>query len=296
MSGVGCREVLKVKEAGMLNAQEPADEPLAHVIERLQHHLRCYEKTHDCRATFTYTYLQLTLGLDQALRFGHHAFHDGPWIAALAVSLAQKYFDAMNAIDEWLSVPSVSGRSSREIRAVDLPAAIPEPWRAVYAASSAGHSYILEDLLFSMMAHISYDLPHALREMADRGSVREHIADFHAMNAVLGNMMDLIQDGLALRYSRGLLDLDRLFTRQDELLTNYGIRVSRGMAWFNFERLSDELAAAQADHSIRTSTGLLIQSVRMPDDWKLRWALRLARWLIPERRQWPTDGLPAREA
>jgi hypothetical protein len=139
------------------------------------------------------------------------------------------------------------------------------------------------------MAHISYDLPRALSQLDDHASIREHIADFHTMNAVLGNMIDLIQNALAIRYSRGLLDLDRIFTRQDELLTNYGIRVSRGMAWYNFERLSNDQAAPQAEHSIRTSTGLLIQYVRGPEDWRLRWALKLARWLIPERRQWPTE-------
>jgi hypothetical protein len=193
----------------------------------------------------------------------------------------------MNAIDEWLI--SAPARPWGKIRPCDLPAKVPEPWRAVYAASSASRTYVLEDLLFSMMAHISYDLPRALSQLDDHTAVRTHIADFHAMNAVLGNMIDLVQDGLAIRYSRGLLDLDRIFTRQDELLTNYGIRVSRGMAWYNFERLSNHQAAPQAEHSIRTSTGLLIQSLRGPEDWRLRWALKLARWLIPERRQWPTD-------
>jgi hypothetical protein len=271
----------------MLNPEEYIDQPLTEVTERLQHLLQDYEKTHDYRATFTYTYLQLTLGLDQALRVGEPPFHDGPWVAALAGCLAEKYFEAMQAIDEWQDI--CSGPVARKISATDLPASVPEPWRAVYAASRTGHSYILEDLLFSMTAHISYDLPLALRQMAGKAPADQRIADFHTMNAVLGNMIDLIQDGLAVRYSRGLLDLDRLFTRQDELLTNYGIRVSRGMAWYNFERLSDEYAAPQAEHSIRTSTGMLIQSVRSPDDWRLRWALGLARWLIPERRQWPTD-------
>ncbi len=227
------------------------------------------------------------MGLDQALRIGEPTFRDGRWVAALAVSLAQKYFDAMSAIDEWLS--SSSPHSTGAIKAADLPDTVPEPWRAVYAASSGGRSYILEDLIFAMMAHISYDLPHALRQLDRETAVRQHIADFHTMNAILGNMIDLIQDGLAIRYSRGLFDLDRLFTRQDELLTSYGIRVYRGMAWYNFERLSDDNAASQADHSIRTSAGEFIHSVRSPDDWKLRWLLRLARWLVPERRQWPTD-------
>jgi hypothetical protein len=84
--------------------------------------------------------------------------------------------------------------------------------------------------------------------------------------------------------------LDHLFAQQDELLSNYGIRVARGMAWFNADRLRDPLGSADATSSIERSTAGLIAQVREPDDAKLRVALRVARWLVPARRTWPAPG------
>ena len=162
-----------------------------------------------------------------------------------------------------------------------LPDAVPEPWREVFAALSGGRSYVLEDALFSMMAHISYDLPVAMRRMAVKSDVDGHIADFHQMNDVLGLAIDFTQDELASRYCWWLADLDRIFARQDELFSNYGIRVARGMAWFNFSRLTDPEAADDAERSIRTSTGAFIRQVREPDWWALRVATRAGRLMVP---------------
>ena len=172
----------------------------------------------------------------------------------------------------------------------ELPDTVPEPWREVFAAISGGRSYVLEDALFSMMAHITYDLPVAMRRMAATSDVASHIADFHQMNDVLGLAIDFVQDDLASRYCWWLADLDRIVARNDELLSNYGIRVSRGMAWFNFSRLTDPAAAEDAERSIRTSTGAFIQQVREPDWWALRVATRAGRLLVPERRRWPSAG------
>ena len=154
---------------------------------------------------------------------------------------------------------------------------------------------MLEDVLFSMMAHISYDLPVALRRMAP---VATHVADFHRMNDVLGVAIEGVQDGLAERYSRGLAVLDKVFARQDELLSNYGIRVARGLAWFNADRLLDPAGLVRG-------TGVHPPERRgvHPRDPLAR---RLApapragdrRFLVPERRRWPESpgsGPPAEQ-
>jgi len=263
---------------------QSAAQTVALIACRLGDYLARYDRARDPRAVFAYTYLRLTTSLESALAVGQPPFHDPSWVADLASSLASEYFSAMDEIDSWIA--SESG-SKVEVRAAALPDVIPQPWREVYAVSSSGRCYVLEDALFAMMAHISYDLPIALRRMSDRIDVREHIADFHRMNDVLGTAIDGIQDDLASRYCRRLAGLDQLFTGQDELLTNYGVRLSRGMAWFNFERLTDPLASTAAERSIKTSTGAMISQVRAPDDWRLRLGLQAARLLIPERRQWP---------
>ena len=255
------------------------------LASRIGTYVTRYDNAREPRAVFAYTYLRLTRSLEHALAVGQPSFRDPFWVADLASSLASEYFAAMDEIDN--SIPAKASDRNSDGEAGELPDVIPRPWRDVYAASAGGHSYVLEDVLFAMMAHISYDLPIALRRMSARLDVQAHIADYHLMNDVLGSAIDEIQDDLASRYCRGLADLDRLFTRQDELFTNYGIRVARGMAWFNFERLSDPLAAAAAERSIQASAGAFIAQVRAPDDWKLRIALQAARILIPARRQWP---------
>ena len=267
----------------------PAKVPPAGVVDEVADHivgyLKRYDAAHDSRAIFAYVYLKLTRHLADALRHGDPKFDDPSWVADLSRSLAGEYFAAADGMDAWLTV---SGRSTEQVVTADeLPTSIPEPWRDVYAAISGRRSYVLEDALFPMMAHISYDLPTALHRMSRAADLAGHVADYHRMNDVLGSAVDGVQDDLSNRYSRWLADLDRLFARDDELFSNYGIRVSRGMAWYNFTRLCDAHASAEAERSIRTSTLAFIHEVRQPDDPVLHLALRVGRLVIPERRQWP---------
>ncbi|MEU3747715.1 MULTISPECIES: DUF5995 family protein [Streptomyces] len=252
--------------------------------------VRQYDATHDHRAAFAYTYYRLTTTLATGLATDTPVFDDPPWVAELCETLASAYFSAMDSIDEWLA--GRSGGSAGEVQPSDLPDSIPQPWRDVFAASSFRHSYMLEDVLFSMMAHMSYDLPEALRRMATSTGNRGRIADFHRMNDMLASCIDVVQDDLSSRYIRGISSLDRLFTRSDELLTNYGIRVARGLAWFNCDRLLDPDAAEEASRSIGRSTAALISEIRSPGDWKLRAGLWVLRRVIPDRRTWPAAGTP----
>ncbi|WP_128978390.1 DUF5995 family protein [Streptomyces roseicoloratus] len=272
----------------------PPAEKVTVVAGLLADRVRQYDAAQDRRAAFAYTYYRLTTTLAAALDTGAPAFRDPPWVAELCETLASAYFDAMDGIDAWQA--GRSGTPPGEVRPDDLPDSVPRPWRDVFAASSARRSYTLEDVLFSMMAHISYDLPGALRRMTastgERGHLRGHVADFHRMNDVLGSCIDRVQDDLSSRYIHGLDSLDRLFTRSDELLTNYGIRVARGLAWFNCDRLLDPDSADEAARSIARSTAALISEIRSPGDRKLRAGLWILRRLIPERRQWPPAGTP----
>ncbi|MEV7278858.1 DUF5995 family protein [Streptomyces sp. NPDC093111] len=252
--------------------------------------VRQYDAAHDRRAAFAYTYYRLTKTLATALDTGTPAFDDPPWVAELCETLASAYFSAMDSTDAWLA--GRSGRAAADAKPRDLPDSVPPPWRDVYAASSVRRSYLLEDVLFSMMAHMSYDLPGALRHMAAITGDRSHIADFQRMNDVLASCVDEVQDDLSARYIRGLSSLDNLFTRSDELLTNYGIRVARGLAWFNCDRLMDPASTEDASRSISTSTAALIAEIRAPDDRKLRAVLWILRRVIPDRRHWPAADAP----
>ncbi|THA31240.1 hypothetical protein E6W17_36350 [Streptomyces sp. A1547] len=112
------------------------------------------------------------------------------------------------------------------------------------------------------------------------------------MNGLPASSVDTVQDETSARYCRRLQSLDRLFTGDDELFTSYGIRVARGMAWFNCDRLTDPQATAGAMGSISRSTAAFIAEFRSPDDWRRRLAFRVLRAVVPSRRQWPPPGTP----
>ncbi|MEU5216646.1 DUF5995 family protein [Streptomyces sp. NPDC020807] len=267
----------------------PAEKVTA-VAALLAERVRQYDTARDPRAAFAYTYYRLTTSLATGLGTGEPAFGDPLWVAELCETLAAAYFDAMDGIDAWQAGRPAG--ATGEVRAEDMPDSIPLPWRDVVAAASVRRSYLLEDVLFSMMAHMSYDLPHALRQMTPATGNRGRIADFHRMNEVLASCIDTVQDDLAARYIVGLESWDRLFTRNDELLSNYGIRVTRGLAWFNCDRLLDPGAAEEAAASIGRSTGALISEIRAPADWRLRTGLWVLRRLVPDRRRWPEPSAP----
>ncbi|MFG2985543.1 DUF5995 family protein [Streptomyces sp. NPDC048258] len=273
------------------DAAAVAAERVAGVAGELAARVTAYDALRDHRAVFAYTYFRLTSDLAAGLRTNNPPFRAPEWVADLSVSLAAAYFAAMDAIDTWLG-PVPDARPGGEVLSADLPETVPEPWRDVYAASTVRHSYVLEEVLFSMMAHMSYDLPLALRALAARGDVHHRIADFHRMNSLLASSVDVVQAEIATRYCRRLRSLDRLFVRDDELFTSYGIRVARGLAWFNCDRLLDPDASAEALGSISRSTAAFIAEFRSPDDWRRRRAFQVLRALVPSRRQWPAPAAP----
>ena len=263
------------------------EEVVADLAERLAAYVERYEAARDTRAIFAYLYLELTRTLATSLAIGEPGFGDAQWVANLAERLAGEYFTATDAMDTWRDE---TGSIVPLTSADDIPSEVPEPWREVFWAISDGRSYVLEDALFSMMAHISYDLPVALRRMSRSTDVAGHLADFHRMNDVLGGAVDVVQGELSARYCWWLASLDQLLARDDELLSNYGVRVARGMAWYNFQRLLNPDTVTDAERSIRTSTGSFIRQVREPENWLLSAGLRTARTFVPERRRWPPPG------
>jgi hypothetical protein len=240
------------------------------LVSRIHDYRLRFERDRDRRAVFAFTYESMTARLGAKLASRDNAFSDPGWVVRLAEAFVKRYADAMDAIDP--------GR----------PPDAPDPWFDVYRAISTRKSYVLEDMVFSMMAHISSDLPHSLREVGLTGEVGSHIGDYHRMNDVLASQIDEIQAEVAARYQRSLSFLDRVAGHYDEFITNYGIRLARSAAWYNASRLQEPDGAPAAENAIARSTQAFIEFVREPDEPWIRWPLRLARIIIPTRRRWPS--------
>jgi hypothetical protein len=236
------------------------------LAERLEAYAHRYEALKDPRCTFTYTYTLLTRRL--AAGFPKAAFADPAWVVALAEAFAAHYFRALDAFDQGTPAPGA--------------------WAGVFDTICRRRTSVLEELVFSMTAHLVQDLPLALTDvgLVDAGQV-SHVHDFHRVNDILGEAIGPIQDAIAKRYYPLLRLLDRLAEGHDEIFTNYGFRLSRGVAWYNAGRLLDPSSKAEAAESIQRSPQIVIDQVMNPPLWSLRILGRLLRWTIGRWRRWP---------
>jgi Family of unknown function (DUF5995) len=220
-----------------------------------------YESRRDSRCVFTCAYEFMTRRLRERLPDAELA--DPDWIVALAETFGALYVASVTAWD-----------ADR--------AEVPPGWRSVFETICPKRTSPVEDLVFAMAAHIIRDLPHALVDVGlTDAEGRSHIGDFHAINRIMGDTVDDMQEEIGRRYAHYLRWLDRVGRAEDELLSNYGIHVSRSMAWYNAMRLLDPDSSEAAAASIDKSPGDFVSKImRQP-------LLRVLRLLVHTLRRWP---------
>ena len=256
------------------------------LAEKVTTYYQRYNTEHDERAIFACVYRKITSDLAITLDIPDE-FDNPEWVADLAEKFAGRFMAAMDAIDAAIAKARVAGRSipSKE----DLLAV--GPWGDVYLAICNGRGYVFESLVFSMMAHISYDLPQAVIVVGMSTNKRSNIRDYHRMNKVLGEQIDPIEKLVADDYQPTLKIIGKWAGRFGIFFTNYGIRSARSIAWYNADRLCDPISQQKAMSSIKRSTASFIDLVRYPPERLLRLLVRLARLLIPRRHQWPKSEI-----
>lgn len=234
---------------------------IASELERLTARL---EHERDSRCVFTYAYAIMTRKI--AVDLSGQPAADADWIVSLADAFSKRYFAAIEAYDR-----GELGEGA---------------WRTVFDALENRRTSVLEDLVFAMTGHIVHDLPLAL---GDLGFEPGRIAGFQSVNEMLQGTIDVIQREVARRYSPVLRWLDRLAEGYDQILTGYGIRMSRGLAWYNALRLADPRAREDALSAIERSPELVVSNVLDPPRLSLRLVLRLVRLIVRLGRRWPKD-------
>jgi hypothetical protein len=232
---------------------------------RLEAQADAFAKERDSRCVFARAYALMTRRIADELQTA--TFNDPDWVVDLAESFAGRYFFALDAYDEGVDVP---------------PA-----WQVVFDTLSTRRTSVIEDLLFGVYAHIVRDLPHALVDCGlNDGEGRSRIADHHVVTAIVGRAIDDVQEAVSTRYGPYVRPLDQIGKRYDEILTDYGIRLSRGMAWYNALRLADPQSAAAAAAALERSTSVFVEQVVRPPFWSLRATLRALRWVAAHFRRW----------
>lgn len=218
-----------------------------------------FEAAKDERAIFAFTYVEITRSL--ADNIDKFPFQKPEWIASLAETFAAQYFAAL------AGPPSDS-------------------WRVVFTAIRRRSTSVAENMIFSITAHIVHDLPLALAVLYEQGALDPHIGDFHAMNEVLAKNIVDISEGVTKRYEPFFAWLENFQQHEVQILTNYGFRLARGMAWYNMVRLtsSDRQATLDAlDKNVKT----LIDSIRKPPYFSVAVIFRLLRLIASLSKRWP---------
>jgi Family of unknown function (DUF5995) len=103
----------------------------------------------------------------------------------------------------------------------------------------------------------------------------------------MGDAIEEIQDQVSKRYAHYVRWLDRIAGGADEIATNYGIRLSRGIAWYNATRLLDARSAANAAASIERSPQIVVAEVMHSSAWIVRIGLHAMRVTVSLFRRWP---------
>lgn len=248
---------------------EPLQQRMLALAERLDARRWEFEQGKDSRCVFTYAYILITQRIGRELPTA--GYREPVWVVELAEAFAERYFQALDASSE--NRPVSPG------------------WDAVFQAMARKRSSVLEDLIFSMTVHIVHDLPLALRQVGMDDARGSHIHDFHLVNTAMGQEIDEIKRCIARRYAPYIAWLDQIGAREADLLTDYGIRVSRGLGWYNAVRLLDPASERDALQSIERSPCVFVSEILDPPRYSLRTMLRVGRFLVGLLRRWPKRNL-----
>jgi len=250
----------------------------ASAIERTAENLMArafdFERQHDPRCVFATAYSHLSRRLASALE--GPGFTEPAWVAELATVFAEYYFHASDAFDAGTLAQGV--------------------WKSAFEAGKAGRTTVLQDLVLGMTAHIVSDLPHALCDVGLRDAAgRCRMPDYHHVNDVLAAAIPEIQSVISHRYDPLLGALDFLAGHNDEILTAYGLRLSRALAWYNAERLLAPKLRATTEASLDRSTELVVRDLLSPPWLSVRRMARGVGWVSRTTRLWPARDADAEE-
>ena len=110
-------------------------------------------------------------------------------------------------------------------------------WATTFQATGSHWPLVIQHLLLGMNAHINLDLGIAAAETCPGAQLPELKSDFDEINRVLHEMVDDVQQRIAL-VSPWMGILDRIGGRGDEAIVNFSLIKARDAAWAFAERLA----------------------------------------------------------
>ena len=161
----------------------------------------------DRRAVFATSYLEITKEIVR--RISNKFFHDNSWVSHYVVAFAELYRKALYHYER------------REYFIV------PKSWMISFDVSKNNRGLVIQDLLLGINAHINHDLPLSLLEVSIDPQRQKKLEDHRAVNYVIKDIIDHIQERISDFYSKGLGLLDRLLGQLDEDFFSFNFEKAR---------------------------------------------------------------------
>ena len=165
---------------------------------------------------FAALYCKVTVAVRDGIAAGE--FEDGERMERLDVIFANRYIAALE-------------QYQKDIQPTNS-------WFIAFQSAKKWNLLILQHLLMAINAHINLDLGIAAVETRPGESLQELENDFMAINKILSDLLDVVQDKID-ALSPGFNLIDKIGGRADEAIMNFSIQKARDEAW----KFANELAA-----------------------------------------------------
>ena len=173
----------------------------------------------DRRGPFLVIYSRVTWEVGRAVEAGE--FADPAWVEAYLVTFADLYRQALLSYE------------TGELET------LADPWQVAFEAAERGDCLVAQDAVLGINAHVNYDLALALSLVGVDPDREAKYADHCAVNDVLRQLVDEVQDRLAARYAPGIATVDESLGRFDEVLSYVALAEGRDSAWRTAVALAD---------------------------------------------------------
>jgi Family of unknown function (DUF5995) len=205
---------------------------------------------------FAALYRGVTITVRDRIRDGY--FHDGPLVARLDLTFANRYLEALY-----------------HFRSGQRPSRC---WQVAFDTAAERRPLVLQHLLLGINAHINLDLGVAAAQTVPEADLPSLLPDFIRINDILAVLLTRVQVILR-QISPWLGLLDKVDPTASQALVNFSIDRARDQAWTAARLLAcvGPAAAAEEIAVIDRSTALLARLIRDPPGWVLPLGLRLIR-------------------
>jgi hypothetical protein len=223
------------------------------LLIRMEKQLSRFDRNRDNRAAFLRVYAHMTRRVLRRMTAGGF-FLDPAWIERVALRFADYYFGALSAYDD-------GGRT-------------PPAWQLAFDCALRKRTYLLQDIVLGVNAHINNDLPQVLAEILwdeadwpDAGKLIHRRFDHDQINRVLHEIIPAVEGEVAEHYGRLVRLLGAAMGRLDESLATFGLKQFRDNTW----RCAQFLLAAPTPAEQATVVGWIEQDARLVGQLAVRY-------------------------